>query len=276
MTQLSADRYFTQIRDSTAVIAALAGGDLSLPIPTCPEWTLRQLVTHVGRAHRWAAAITAARSAEFIPFRQVPDGRLPGDPSQHAAWLTAGAERVIGAVAAAGAAPVWAFGSQQPAVFWGRRMCHETLVHAADAQLAAGQPPDLPAEVAADTIDEWLTVISGPLLGRPDPRAAGLPPGRALRVQATDPGLAGPARWRVSHQPGGVRAEREPRAARPGPGGSADGPDAADLTLSGPAAGLLLLLTRRVSVAGATAGPDPVTIAGDRALLTRWLAETIF
>ena len=207
MTQLSADRYFTQIRDSTAVIAALAGGDLSLPIPTCPEWTLRQLVTHVGRAHRWAAAITAARSAEFIPFRQVPDGRLPGDPSQHAAWLTAGAERVIGAVAAAGAAPVWAFGSQQPAVFWGRRMCHETLVHAADAQLAAGQPPDLPAEVAADTIDEWLTVISGPLLGRPDPRAAGLPPGRALRVQATDPGLAGPARWRVSHQPGGARAE---------------------------------------------------------------------
>src|SRR6185437_6076776 len=166
MPPLSADRYFTEIEASTAGLAEiLAEHDQSLPIPTCPEWTLRQLVTHVGREHRWAAAITAARSAEFIPFRQVPDGRLPGDPSQHAAWLTAGAERVIGAVAAAGAAPVWAFGSQQPAVFWGRRMCHETLVHAADAQLAAGQPPDLPAEVAADTIDEWLTVISGPLLG---------------------------------------------------------------------------------------------------------------
>jgi uncharacterized protein (TIGR03083 family) len=285
MTQLSADRYFTQIRDSTAAIAALvAGCDPALPIPTCPEWTLRHLATHVGRAHRWAAAITATRSADFIPFREVPDGRLPDAAADRAAWLTAGAERVIGAVGEAGAAPVWAFGTQQPAVFWGRRMCHETLVHAADAQLAAGQPPDLPADVAADTIDEWLTFISGPVLGRPDPRAAGLPPGRTLRVQATDPGLAGPARWRVSHQPGGVRAEREPGPGETGPaapgsaqprsGATAD--SAADLTLSGPAAGLLLLLTRRVSVAEATAAPDPVTIAGDQALLPQWLAETIF
>ena len=59
MPQLSADRYFAEIEASTAGLAEiLAEYDQCLPIPTCPEWTLRQLVTHVGRAHRWAAEIT--------------------------------------------------------------------------------------------------------------------------------------------------------------------------------------------------------------------------
>jgi hypothetical protein len=53
MPQLSADRYVAEIGASTAGLAEiLAEYDQSLPIPTCPEWTLRQLVTHVGRAHR--------------------------------------------------------------------------------------------------------------------------------------------------------------------------------------------------------------------------------
>jgi hypothetical protein len=78
MPQLTADWYFTEIEASTAGLAEiLAEHDQSLPIPTCPEWTLRQLVTHVGRAHRWAAEITRTRSHVFIPFREVPDGRLP-------------------------------------------------------------------------------------------------------------------------------------------------------------------------------------------------------
>jgi uncharacterized protein (TIGR03083 family) len=274
MAQLTADRYFTQIQASTAAIAALVdGGDLSLRVPTCPEWTLRQLATHVGRAHRWAAAIAATRSAQFIPFREVPDGRIPDDRAQQAAWLTAGADRVTSAVRDAGDDPVWTFGGMAPASFWGRRMCHETLVHAADAQLTAGQPPGLPADVAADAIDEWLTVIHGLVPGQPDPRAAGLPPGRALRVRATDAGLAGAASWRVSHDGGVV-------SVAPGPAGDGDrsaaGTGPADLELAGPAGRLLLLLVRRASVAVATAGPDPVTVRGDQALLTQWLAETIF
>ena len=56
MPQLSSDRHIAEIEASTAGLAEiLAEHDQSLPIPTCPEWTLRQLVTHVGRAQRWAA-----------------------------------------------------------------------------------------------------------------------------------------------------------------------------------------------------------------------------
>ena len=78
MTPISADRCYAEIEASTETLAGLVdGADLTIPVPTCPGWTLRQLATHVGRAHRWAAEIAATRSAEFIPFRQVPDGRLP-------------------------------------------------------------------------------------------------------------------------------------------------------------------------------------------------------
>jgi uncharacterized protein (TIGR03083 family) len=256
--QLTAEHYYAQIESSTAVIAGLVdGGDLTRPIPTCPEWTLRQLATHVGRAHRWAAQIASTRSAEFIPFRSVADGRFPDDPAEHAAWLTAGAERAVAAIQEAGEDPVWAFGELAPASFWGRRMCHETLVHQADAQLAAGTKPDIEPQVAADAIDEWLTILSGPIYGRPDPRAAALPQGRVLHVHATDEGPAGSGEWLVSHEAGGVRVRR--------------GHGKGDCALTGPAARLLLLLVRR-----APAGDPAITVFGDTGLLTRWLAGTSF
>jgi uncharacterized protein (TIGR03083 family) len=257
VAQLTAGRYFAQIESSTAAIAGLVGSaDLSLPIPTCPEWTLRQLATHVGRAHRWAAAITSTRSAEFIPFRSVPDGRLPDDPAEHAGWLTAGAQRVIDAVRDAGQDRVWAFGGQVPAAFWGRRMCHETVVHAADAVLAAGQQPEIPAPVGADAIDEWLTLSSGSP-GQPDPRAAALPQRGTLQVHATDDGLTGTSEWLVSLEPGRVSMRPEHRSA--------------DVTLAGPAASLLLVLLRRLPA------DDPaVAVSGDTGLLAGWLAATPF
>src|SRR5690348_8760485 len=62
MTPISADRCYAEIEASTETLAGLVdGADLTIPIPTCPDWTLRQLATHVGRAHRWAAEIAATR-----------------------------------------------------------------------------------------------------------------------------------------------------------------------------------------------------------------------
>ncbi|MGH3211476.1 MAG: maleylpyruvate isomerase N-terminal domain-containing protein, partial [Trebonia sp.] len=53
---LSTDRLHASLEADTSAIAAIVAEQaLSLPIPTCPEWTLKQLATHVGRAHRWAA-----------------------------------------------------------------------------------------------------------------------------------------------------------------------------------------------------------------------------
>ncbi|HTS97903.1 MAG TPA: maleylpyruvate isomerase family mycothiol-dependent enzyme [Streptosporangiaceae bacterium] len=255
---ISAERWYAEIETSTKTLAGLVqGADLTRPVPTCPDWTLRQLATHVGRAHRWAAQIASTRSAEFIPFREVPDGRFPDDPAQHAPWLRTGAGRVIGAVRAAGSDPVWAFTGLRPASFWARRMAHETAVHRADAEIAAGREPGFEPDLAADAIDEWLSFLSGPLGGDPDPRLDVLPEGAVLHVHATDDGLDGAGEWLVRRE--GSQVTVQP--------GHAKG----DVVVRGPAGRLLLVLLRRLPA------DDPqVQVLGDPALLAGWLAATPF
>ena len=59
---IGTERLYGEMTGSTETLAELAAGaDLTRPVPTCPDWTMRQLITHVGRAHRWAAAIVATR-----------------------------------------------------------------------------------------------------------------------------------------------------------------------------------------------------------------------
>jgi uncharacterized protein (TIGR03083 family) len=260
MPQLSPDRYFAEIEASTAgLVEILAEHDQSLPIPTCPEWTLRQLVTHVGRAHRWAAEITRTRSDAFIPFREVPDGKLPADSGEQRAWLQAGAARIVDAVREAGSDLVWSFTGPAPAGFWIRRMAHETLVHRADAQLAAGAQPEsvIGAEVAADAIDEWLTLLAGGILGNADDRTEPLPAGAALHIHATDDELGGRGEWTIRHDAGGLTV---------GPGHGKG-----DAALTGPVASVLLVLMRRRPVS------DPaVTVYGDSAVVNGWLESTAF
>jgi uncharacterized protein (TIGR03083 family) len=255
---LPVSQYFAELEEGTAGLAALVDSAAAdLPVPSCPDWTLRQLATHVGRAHRWAAEIVRTRSADFIEFRSVPDGRLPDDPGARGRWLTSGASRLVAAVREAGEDRVWAFGELRPASFWARRMAHETLVHGADAALACGRQPALATGFAADAIDEWLAMLSGPSGGEPDPRSDALPAGRSLHVHVTDHGLDGTGEWLVRRSDGGLEVSA--------------GHARADVALAGPAADVLLVLLRRLP-----ATHQAVTIHGEADLLARWLERTSF
>ena len=60
-------------------------------------------------------------------------------------------------------ARVWTFTGPKPAGWWIRRRVHETTVHRADAELALGGEFELPSELAADGISEWIELIrAGP------------------------------------------------------------------------------------------------------------------
>ena len=254
MPPIAVERWYAEIEASTETLAGLVhGADLTRQVPTCPEWTLRQLATHVGRAHRWAGEIVSTRSAEFIPFRQVPDGRIPDDPALHAPWLRAGAALLIESVREAGGDPVWTFDGPQPASFWARRMAHETAVHRADAQIAAGREPEFDADVAADGIDEWLGFMSGATDSAS--RVAALPDGAVLHVHVTDDGVDG--EWLVRREANSVSVET--------------GHGKGDVVVRGPAGRVLLVLLRRLPP------DDPqVEVLGDAALLTGWLDGTPF
>jgi uncharacterized protein (TIGR03083 family) len=258
MQPVSTERYCAEIVSSTDIFARLAdGADLTEKVPACPEWTLRQLATHVGRAQRWAAEIVATRSAEVIPFREVPDGRIPDDPARHADWLRAGAEHLVTALRDGGSDPVWTPAGIRPASFWARRMAHETAVHRADAELAAGLRPALAPDLAADAVDEWLGLLCGPAPEEQDRRLEALPDGTVLHVHAAGNGPGGDGEWTVRREGSQVLVEH--------------GHGKGDVTVRGPAGTLLLVLVRRLPP------DDPqVQVLGDRALLDRWLAATPF
>jgi uncharacterized protein (TIGR03083 family) len=248
------DRFSAGLRACTAELARIIDGDLDRPVPTCPGWTFRQLATHLGRGHRWAAQIVATRATAPVPMREVADGKLPEDPARHASWLTAGADQVIEAVAAAGGDLVWTMTGIRPASFWTRRRAHEAAVHLADAQLAAGRDVDLDPGLAADGVDEWLGLIAA---GTAGPARELRGDGQSLHLHATDPGLPGTGEWLITRAPSGITVQH--------------GHGKADVAVRGPAADLLLVLTRRLPPSA-----PGVEIFGQQALLTHWLQHTPF
>lgn len=238
----------------TAVLAEIVrAADPRLPVPTCPEWTIARLAAHLGGTQRWAARSVRQRSPEAaVRFRDVPDRQAPEDPAALPDWLHAGAAGLVAAVRETGPdTEVWSWTGPRPARFWLRRVTHEAVVHGADAALATGDPVDIPPELAADGLTEWLEIL--PRLGGGGLRP--LDPGRTLHLHATDHGLGEAGEWVLRGGDTGFDWEH----------GHAKG----DAAVRGTAADLLLVVMRRLPVAR-------VEVLGDRTVLDDWLTRTAF
>jgi Mycothiol maleylpyruvate isomerase N-terminal domain len=66
----------------------LRDADWSVPVPTCPGWTLLQLLRHVGRGDRWAAQIVTDRADTSLDPRLVREGKPPADAPGAIRWLS--------------------------------------------------------------------------------------------------------------------------------------------------------------------------------------------
>lgn len=152
---LTREEYHLEIeRDSTFFVEIAESADLSVEVPDCPGWTLLDLVRHVGDAHRWAqGAIVSGAPLD------VPEG--PADPAELAQWLEEGAAQLLGLLRRTDPdAPAWTFGPHpRHASFWSRRIAHETSMHRVDAQHALGVSASIDAPVAADGVDEVVSMF---------------------------------------------------------------------------------------------------------------------
>jgi uncharacterized protein (TIGR03083 family) len=245
----------TALLDETRAFGGLIrGADASTPVPTCPGWTLKQLFRHVGRGNRWCAQIVSERRKDALDPRDVREGKPPEDPDAAIDWLNAGAQSVLDAVDAVGAdAEVWTFLGPRPAEWWIRRRVHEAAVHRADAALALGAEFTLPAELAADGIDEWLERV----VIQADSSASPLDRGVTLHLHATDDGLASAGEWTITHGADGLSWSHSH-----GKGAAA---------LRGPATQLLLSVVRR-----RTAADAGIEVLGDATVWDGWLERTPF
>ncbi len=227
------------------------GADPATPIPTCPDWTLANLVAHVGGGHRWAAAMITERATEAMDFAQVPDIRRPREVTEAAAWLRESARVVTDAVEAVGPeVAIWTpFSQPRPSQWWERRRLHETTGHRADALLALGREVDLDPALAADGVSELLGLMT---MGSPRFQPP-LDAGHTLSLHATDDA----DHWRI-HRSDSVIAWDDDTAP-------------ATVGVEATATDLYLVLLRRIP-----AELPRVRVTGDPAVLSTWLARTAF
>ncbi|HVT22151.1 MAG TPA: maleylpyruvate isomerase family mycothiol-dependent enzyme [Mycobacteriales bacterium] len=214
--------------------AACAG--LADPVPGCPDWTLRDLLRHVGYVHRWASAIVAGRLDGATGDGDAAVGPLPED-AYLLAWYAEGHRALVDTLRAA-PADVECFTflpAPSPLAFWARRQALETAVHHADAAAAAGQPVDFGDDLAHDGIDETLRGFGA--------RRRAFEPG-SLWLQ---PG-AGPG-WRVDLHAEGLTATTDAVS------------DGCDVRVSGTPSQVYLWLWNR---------PATVEVVGDPTVADRW------
>jgi uncharacterized protein (TIGR03083 family) len=147
--------------EGALMVAAVAQADPDRAVPTCPDWTVRELVRHLGGVHRWATGFVRGRTEPLRADLDEVVGTWPAD-TELADWLAQGCADLVAALTEApDALECWTFlPAPSPRAMWARRQAHETAIHRVDAQLAAGLPVSPWASAfAADGIDELLSLF---------------------------------------------------------------------------------------------------------------------
>lgn len=198
---------------------------------TAPDWTVRELVAHLGMVHRWATAVVSG-GRRVDPAVFEAEGLSSQDPL---GWLRSGVQTLTDVLEGAPEeldVRTFLADAPPPRLFWARRQCHETTMHAVDALSAAlermprAEDTWIGRDLAVDGLDELLT---------------GFLPRRHSRLRSETPTTVAvrpdddPAGWLVHLSDEPPVTERV-----------ADGP--ADLVLAAPAASLYLALWNRSDV----------------------------
>jgi uncharacterized protein (TIGR03083 family) len=218
----------------TDVVGSL---DLEARVPSCPEWSVRDLAHHIGEVQwYWGQNVAAQKPGERT------GGHLTAFPEDAdlLAWLGWCTYTLLGALREAGPdAPSWAWWPEpHTSLAVARHQAQEVSVHRWDAEGVAGLDASAPLDpgLATDGVPEFVEIMVG------EDRAA-LP--GTVTLTATDTGGS----WRVSGD-GAARSGRQSE-------------------LRATASDLVLMLYRRLPVPDVDVVGDPVLVA---ALLS--LADT--
>ena len=239
-TQLAFEDYLSAIETQAARLAEDAketGQDAK--VPSCPGWTVGDLVGHVGIVHRWARAnVQGNQSPERAARIHEALTTTPPGAADRLAWFREGAELVVEFLA----------NPPAPRAFWARRQAHETTVHRVDALAARlGHRPtaaqlDLSTNFALDGLDELLT---------------GFLPRSSSNLRSEEP-------FRVTVAPSDAHRAWTVLVSPDPPVTVAEADPAANTVLTGTAAGLYLSLWNRIDEVAETGHEDIVGLWRDK------------
>ena len=246
---MDVEQHVEQLRlDGERLAEVVSSCDPAAPVPTCPDWQVRDLVRHVGGVHRWATGFVLGAGV------QPPDGDLEqlvgGWPSETelVAWFRAGHRALVEALAEAPLdLETWTFlDAPTPLAFWARRQAHETAIHRVDAEAAGGSVTGFPPAFAADGLDELMLRFAN----RPG-RTLPVESPRSMIVGATDVSRS----WGVTFAPTGFQIQADPEHVDP------------EFVVAGGASDLYMMLWNRRDKTG-------LELKGEPYLLDLW-RETV-
>jgi uncharacterized protein (TIGR03083 family) len=243
MTTPSYAELVTAVRREGEGLASAAGMGLDAAVPACHDWDVEALVVHVSRVYARIARIVSTRATEQPQSTpELPDGAP-------VAVFTDLLDELVSALAECDAdTPLWNWAPNAPqnAVFWARRMAHESSVHRFDAQAAHGVMQPIDSELAADGVDELIDVIAARVYARDNVTG----PTGTVRLQSSDNDT-----WHLQLEINGItriNVINEP-----------------DVTVSGTSSALLLGAYARIPWSS-------LDVSGDADLLNRWSASMNF
>jgi uncharacterized protein (TIGR03083 family) len=213
------DRYLALLRADGDRLAEVAAPGLDPPVPSCPGWTVRDVVAHMAEVYQHKlACIREGRRPDPWP----PEEFASREPL---AFFRESLDELIDEMKSRGPqAPAYTWWKPDQTVgFWYRRMAQETAVHRVDVELGHNLVTPIDDELALDGVDEVLErfLAAEDWADQPVDAAAGT----TVTVRAGDHA------WRV-------HLEREEVAIEPGPGH-------AEATVTGEPSELLLWLWGR-------------------------------
>ena len=228
---------------SAAFCAAVSSApSLDAQVPSCPEWTLFDLVEHLGEGRRsWAATVAAGPDAAG---KSAGDGApAPRDREALLVWMAESTQQLVDALHDAGpdrGVWMWWGDSQSPPTSGAvaRHQVQQMAVHTYDAQLTADAAEPLPEEAALDGVEEFLFTCCATTSAWPHQPAV-------VDYHATE-GRS----WRVWLSAEGARAARLPDS-------GSDDPDTVDAAARGTASELVLFFYGRTPPESLELGGDP-------------------
>lgn len=143
--------------EGAAFRAAVAGVPWDAAVPSCPGWTVGELAWHLCRVYRWAGGhVVRGETSRPDPARP-PTSEPPPNDELIGHWDECYASLLTTLDQLDPELPAWNWAPQvKKAVFWHRRMAHETAVHRWDAQTAVGLTEPIETKLAVDGVSEVL------------------------------------------------------------------------------------------------------------------------
>ena len=149
-------------RDIDRFYAIAATADPTRPVPSCPDWTIADLVWHLAEVHWFWASDIETRASEPDEIEASKPDRPP-EHGEVVAWGRSQADRMIELLeTTADDVPVWTWALDDSAHnvgFIRRHQVQEAAVHRWDIENAAsGTPQPIEPDAASDAVDEILAI----------------------------------------------------------------------------------------------------------------------